>query len=156
MWRLPIGFVAPFTMKVEYDRKVEDGKLQRMASLSFHVCDDGKDSYVHVTAYGQIFVSDAESGASTQAGPAGATYSPGKKYTLEIVHDGRQVTSLVDGVETAKAEVGKLAGGGIEVMAVCDGPAFLHKVEITGKVDPASIAAARGAWVTRMMLEMGF
>jgi hypothetical protein len=155
MWRLPIGFIAPLSMRIEYDRQVEEGKLQRMASLAFHVCDDGKSSYVHTASHGQIIVRDDETGATSQAGPNTGSYFPGRTYVLEIVHDGRQVTSKMDGVEAAKTEAGKLVGGGIEIMAICDGPATLHKIEITGKIDPASLVAARGAWVALQLRELG-
>lgn len=156
MWRLPIGFIAPFTMRVEFEREELEGELQRSSTLAFHVCDDGRKSYVHVGAHGAIYTYDGDTGTTSQAGPSSSTYYEGQKYTLEIVHDGRKVTTSLDGVEAAKADTGRLVGGGIEVMAICDGPAFLHKLEITGKVDPASLVVAKKMWAARTLTEMGF
>jgi hypothetical protein len=157
MWRLPIGFIAPFTMRVKYSRgHVEEGKLHRMPSLGFSVCDDGKDSYVHVSAYGSVYSVDAKTGTMSQAGPESSVYVPNQTYELDIVHDGRKVAAILDGNAVAKAEVGLLRGGGIEILAVCDNDAALHRIEITGKIDRGSLAAAGKAWVKRSLLEMGF
>lgn len=155
-WRLPIGFEAPITMSAEFTIPDEEGKLTRAPTIAFQLCDDGKDSFVHVDCLGNLNVVDTSTGAAGHASSPFRMFYPGRSYRLDVVHDGVNVSSTLDGKEATKGEVGKLQSGGVEVLAISASILRLNRLEITGKLDALSLSAARAAWVKKSLADMGF
>jgi hypothetical protein len=153
-WRLPIGMIAPFTLTADFSLTVDDGKMQSAPNIGFTLCDEGPEKYIFVDSFGQVMVTDTK--GTSRSGTMQTTFGPNQKYTVAITHDGKHVSSSLDGTAIGKSEVGGVQKGPIEILAITASTARIHRLEITGKVDPASLAVVRGAWVTRMLGEMGF
>lgn len=155
-WRLPIGFEAPFTLRLEYTYRTVEGQVQRPPNIAVQVCDDGKRSYIHVDSWGGITVTDSHSGAYGTSPAKSTTYFPDTKYVLELAHDGKHVSTKLDGEDVTKSEAGPRLAGDVAVLVVSEGLVAVHRLEITGRIDGTSLSRARVAWVARSLADMGF
>lgn len=156
MWRLPVGFSVPLTLKATFRFEQESGTLNASPHLAFSVCDDGKQSYVNVSSLGDMHVWDAESGKNSSVRSKITSFHWGRAYKLELGCENGKVTAIVDGETASTSDLGPRASGGVELMLHCETPILLERLEITGKLEPASLAALRKAWAERKLVAMGF
>jgi hypothetical protein len=157
LWQLPIGFQAPFNVRYTYRFDKVEGEMTAAPTLEVLVCDDGKESFVRATAAGWIWARDVVGGRSAEASPTEpGAYHEGLDYDAEIVHDGARVATRWSGDERATCNVGTLRSGGILLFVHTDRPISFERIEVTGRVDVASLEAARRGWIERRFAELGF
>lgn len=156
-WRLPVGFTAPFELRYTFRYSKVEGEMTGAPSFNAFLCDDGKGSFIRATEFGWIFALEAPTNRTAEAGPTSSeSFFDDIDYDAEVVHDGARVTTRLAGEERASCNVGNLRGGGVLFFVHSDQPISLERFEISGRIDTASIDAARRTWVARRMNELGF
>lgn len=155
-WRLPIGFQAPF--QVRYTLRVVHVEGELAAGPTFDVlcCDDTKGTFVRATAFGWIWVNDLVTNRQAEANPTGdMSYLQDTDYDVEVAHDGARLSTRFSGENRANCAVGGVTAGDVVLWVHTDLPISVERFEITGRVDPKSLARARARWVDAELARLG-
>jgi len=156
-WRLPIGIQAPFDVRYTFRFLKIEGEMTAAPVFDVFLCDDGKGSFVRATDFGWILAVDRATNRTAEASPTSSgSYFDDIDYDVEVIHDGARVSTRLAGEDRASCNVGNLRGGGVFLWVHSDQPVSLERLEISGRIDAASIEAARKFWVGRRMTELGF
>ncbi len=156
-WRLPVGFQAPFQVRYTFRFVKVEGEMTAPPSFDLLLCDDGKEGFVRATEFGWIWAVDRATGRTAEASPANnISYFDGVDYEVEVVHDGARVTTRFAGEDRASCNVGSMRGGAIVMFVHTDQPVSVERLEVSGRVDTASLEQARRGWIDRRMAELGF
>ncbi len=156
-YRFALAFSAPMT--VRYELRVSDAEAGRTAQVDFFVgiCDDGKQNCILSSNFGHLKVRDSGQGVDTDVRrPEGFSYFVETPYRLEVRHDGTTVSVWIDGEKSAEAPCATRKGGGVFLWFHTTMPIAIQRLEIEGKVDPASIQALRATCAGKKLAEMGF
>lgn len=156
-WRLPVGFQAPFQVRYTFRFVKLEGEMTAPPSFDLLLCDDGKEGFVRATEFGWIWAVDRATGRTAEASPtSNISYFDGVDYEVEVVHDGARVTTRFAGEDRASCNVGSMRGGSIVMFVHSEQPVSVERLEVSGRVDTASLEQARRGWIDRRMAELGF
>lgn len=156
-WRLPVGFQAPLRVRYTLRFVAVEGAKTAPPSFDLLVCDDGRGGFVRATAFGAIQAVDRSTGHTTEArSPDPIRYFDDRDYDVEVVHDGARVSTRFAGEERAACHVGDAVAGDVVLIVHTHQRIAIERIEIVGRVETASIARTRRAWIERRMVELGF
>jgi hypothetical protein len=155
-YRFPLAFSAP--MVVKYDLQVLEGKGQGKEQANFAVglCDDRKENEILSVDFGGLAVRDFPRGIELNRVAEGYSYVPATTYSIEVRHDGTNVSVSVDGDAMTEAPAPSRNSGDVFLWFHTTLPVSIERLEIRGKVDPASARALRASTVEKRLVEMGF
>jgi hypothetical protein len=155
-WRLPLGFGAPLTITVDYDYPESKGEMHPAPFFSLVLCDDGNETYTAVQAHGDIHVRERESGRTGDAASLVKEFYFDRDYSLVASIDAGKVKAMLDGKLAASGQAGAHTKGSIGMFVRTETDIVFHRIEITGKPDPATLGALRRQWAESKLAKMGF
>lgn len=146
-WRHALEFLAPLRVRYQVRWEPYEGKPGKVFAFALGMMADADGRHLRVHELGFLYVDELD-GPYVAVRPKGdATVQLGQTYALELVHDGRKVEVWVDGVLRAEASAERRLEGRVFLWGHSDLCISLPKLEIEGRVTPASLARAREHWV---------
>jgi hypothetical protein len=157
-WSHRVRFVGPVRVACQFTFELESESDAPPTPWFFlAVAGEGKQSGVVSTASGDLTVSDTKSKYWKQVrNPDGSGLYLDVEYALELAHDGERATTTLDADPIAEAAIGARKDGAILLVAHCETPLRIRRLEIEGVPDPASRAELALAWTTKRLAEIGF
>jgi hypothetical protein len=120
--------------------------------LYLGLCDDGGFANILVHNDGTVFVTARDVPPKGVSKVRTFVDSPAK---TELVHDGKKVSTRVDGVEAATdVAVGDRTRGGVFLFTVGPGPCTLQSLRLEWTLDPPLLESLRQQYVTRRVREI--
>ncbi len=117
---------------------------------------DGKESAIFSNPRGSLYVNDEKTSYRKQSISAESGLYLGTDYKLEIVGDGKTVTTHLDGEKMHEAAYGPRGSGLLGLMVRCETPLLVHRLEIEGTLDPAAKDELFADWSRKKLAELGF
>jgi hypothetical protein len=155
-YRHILPFVAPVTVKW----KIKYGYVTPGGTPDIHdflaVCDNGAESYAALTGMGSLVVVDKPGYHRFEHVGSDKPFTAHKVFELELEHDGRVVTSRVNGEPVREVPCGPRTAGRALLFFHTDVPASIEELVIEGRVDPLERKALRDTWVESRLSEIGF
>jgi hypothetical protein len=105
---------------------------------------------------GDLHVYDAGSSTNANVRSKLNQYFYARPYEIEIECNAGKVNVKVDKDLVSTAELGPRKQGGVELLVHCETDVVIDQLEITGKLEPGSVAALRRAWADQKLATMGF
>jgi hypothetical protein len=155
LWRLPMGFAVPLTLKVEHHLIEDKGNIHPAPIIAFLACDDGQEDYSWCGSLGGLSVYEKQGETGSIESQTRAFFF-NQIYHLEFSIDGKHLTSTLDKAKMAEMQAGPRKGGGVLVLVHSELEFVIDSLEITGAPDPASMAVMRSEWAKRKLAKMGF
>ncbi len=155
LWRLPIGFSVPLTIKVEHHLLEDKGNIHPAPIIAFLACDDGQEDYSWCGSLGGLSVYERQGETGSSESKTHAFFF-NQNYHLEFSIDSKHLTSTLDKERMSEMQAGPRKGGGVLVLVHSELEFVIDSLEITGAPDPASLAVMRSEWAKRKLAKMGF
>ena len=155
-YRHVLSFVAPVTVrwKFRYGYVTPEGTPDIHDFVA--VCDDGQGNYAALTGFGGLVVLDKPGYHRFEHVQSDRPFKPHQVFEFELEHDGRVVSSRVDGEPVKEVPSGPRTSGHLLLFFHTDTPVSIDELVIEGRVDPEVREALRGAWVAERLSELGF
>lgn len=156
-YRHILRFTGPLSVAYElrYGTSAKKGKSGPFAA--FGMCDDRHGNYFGNFNFADLAVIDLPHGVSQiQQAEGGSPVEYGRVYALELRHDGKMVSTWLDGEKKYESAVGAKQSGDLFLWFNTDYKLAVQKIEIQGKLDNASVDAIRNDYVAKKLSEAGF
>lgn len=155
-YRLAASFQGPITVRLRY-RYESTTAEHGPAAFYLMVCDDAKGSYVIAGDPGFLIVRDLASDWDREAHSSEkGEYYLDEDLEFELVHDGKEVATALDGRSLAKAGCGPRTAGDVVLFSQMDAPVSIDRIVIEGTPQPDSMRELRARWVEERLAALGF
>lgn len=141
-------YALPFDAPFELSYRVAVSGTDTVAMVGF--CADGLGNMILTDVDGSLRVIDQQSGIAGDIESKAGTLYVDRVYDVKIVHDGKTVTTMLEGKPVAKADrIGTRTSGTLFFWVHAGDPVQLHELTIEGTVEPAAARAALEAHAER-------
>jgi hypothetical protein len=155
-YRSIAAFTGPVTVRLRY-RYVSDEAEHAPAAFYVLICDDGEGSFIVGGDAGFLRVHDAKKDYEREAhaNDKGGTYLD-QDVDFEIVHDGKEVSTVLDKQPLTKIGCGPRKSGSVVLFAHLDMALEIERIVIEGQLLPASLSELQARWVAEQLAALGF
>ncbi len=145
-FRLPVLVASPF--RAEWRLSCPD-----RGTFLLTFCDDAKGSSIRVMPHGEIGVADSAVQEWQAASPLMNLAEA--EYTVALRHDGKSVTTTVDGVAAARtSKIGSRTRGGVALHVKTTQPCYLASLVIETTIDAPLRETLKQRLVAQRMLQI--
>src|SRR5204863_6986772 len=114
-------------------------------------CADAFGNAIHCGGLGDLVAIDKKSGFMENADSSKSQLFLRTTYHLAVQHDGKHVTSSLDGQQQATIGCGPLHAGGVLLWTHSAVPVAYSRLAVEGPLDPAFLEHRRHEWVEQQM-----
>jgi hypothetical protein len=155
-YRLAVGFSGPVTLRYSF-RYLQVKTKYNQPYFAWLLCDDGQESAYRSPPSGEIYVEDhAHYDVRGMQLPDRPAFDWKKDWNIEFSFDGKNLSSKLQDKTRATLPAAQLASGGITLIAHSQLAIVFQRVEIEGRIDPASLESLRGTWAAAELKKLGF
>ncbi len=155
-YRLAVGFAGPVTLRYSF-RYLQVKTKYNQPYFAWLICDDGQESAYRSAPSGEIYVEDhAHYDVRGMQLPDRPSFDWKKDWMVEFTYDGKNLASKLQDKPRAALPAGELAGGGITLVVHSQLPIVFQRIEVEGRLDPASLERLRSAWAAQELKKLGF
>ena len=144
--RCLIDVAAPLSVRYVLEYEKGNAPAPRY-SCALGICDDGREHFVWAIDTGHLQRYDTSS--SDVAHGDDVLVLTDTRYALELRHDGKEATLLLEGKAQRSLAVGSRQSGAIFLCTASDGQVRVERIEIEGRLAPDSFERLKRARIER-------